>query len=116
MIKPTELRIGNWVLINGEPKQLNRKLFKHVVLDGLGLESLKPIPLTEELLLECGFVLLDKDYDSQVFNIYKLSNFTYNTSQNVFWFNNTYSFRQPKYLHQLQNLFFALTGEELTKK
>lgn len=74
------------------------------------------IELTEETLLEWGFILLDKNYKGQDFNVYKLWNFTYNTSYNKFWINSTYSFKQPKYLHQLQNLFFNLKGEELTKK
>jgi hypothetical protein len=72
------------------------------------LDKIEPIPLTEELLLKCGFEKrvwgnvtyynpnLDLDRDFRVRGI----------DWNV----------QIKYLHQLQNLFFALTGEELEVK
>lgn len=115
-----ELRIGNYVYYNDKvisiaPHAINEFYY----IGDTHSESLvdrrcyEPIELTEEILLKCGFILLDKNYDIQDFNVYKLGDFTYNTSHNVFWFNNIYSFNQPKYLHQLQNLYFALTGYEL---
>lgn len=74
------------------------------------------VELTEEILLKCGFVLLDKDYDSQNFNIYKLGNLYYNTSHNAFWYYNIYCFNQPKYLHELQNLFYFIVDYEINFK
>ncbi len=116
-----QLRIGNWVYSQeiGENVQISSindeyVTFKdYVTWDYPNYDEINPIPLTEEILLKCGFVLFDKNYDSQDFNVYKLGDFTYNTSHNVFWLHNNYSFTQPKHLHQLQNLYYSLTGEEL---
>lgn len=66
------------------------------------------IPLTEEWLLKFGFERNESgNYDKRL---------------ELFYGGNLYRFRQGwtnvelKYVHQLQNLYFALTGEELTLK
>lgn len=71
------------------------------------IDSIKPIPLTEELLLKCGFKR-DSDLKNSLckfgiwFNV-KNMEATY-LSQKLIKIN---------YLHQLQNLYWCLTGEEL---
>lgn len=75
----------------------------------------KPIQLTEEILLKCGFekgsniigdcYYIEHDFGVSdfVLNITKTSNFEiYELDLKI------------DYLHQLQNLYFALTNEELT--
>lgn len=78
----------------------------------------EPIPLTEEWLLKFGWVL---DFENQ-----NIKSFMHKTldidkincviSNNFFYWNcweNTYF---PKYVHQLQNLYFTLTNKELEIK
>jgi hypothetical protein len=67
------------------------------------VEDLQPIPLTEEILLKCGFKELEDAY------IYHIEDF-----MNVIWFKDTKRFNYNiKHLHDLQNLIYALTKTEL---
>lgn len=79
--------------------------------------ELEPMPLTEEILLKCGFEESDGAHCIWIYKgnskymiewIFNEYNFRIITDR----FNSTY-IRQVKYVHQLQNLYFALTGEEL---
>ena len=142
-MKANELRIGNWVKINDDHfkdgKEIVYDLYKTNEFqimgfnDGSFIEGCKvicfyeipseiggwvhsgcsdldidPIPLTEEWLVKFGFengnyfilnnVIIYKDYN----NKYR---YEYNYGQT--W---------VKHVHQLQNLYFALTGEELVIK
>ena len=73
----------------------------------------RPIPLTEEWLIKFGFVrvgMLTMRLDK--FTCYCEEDYTDN-----FCLGDIELFDVvPKYVHQLQNLYFALTGEELTIK
>lgn len=144
MIKANELRLGN-LLDNGynivhvtsinldynedrEPISeigvcLNGNLYDEVVIKeaAFGIE-VKPIPLTPEWLERCGLV------NNEIMPSYKLHMAVrpYQTAiQGVFpgeWQVTLidavpYPIGQTiKYVHQLQNLYFALTGEELQIK
>ncbi len=74
---------------------------------------IKPIQLTEEWLLNFGF----KHIRNNWYNIHACSN-----TFNVYLFNEigyrveivNQSITVLKYLHELQNLYYALTGTELT--
>lgn len=72
------------------------------------LEDLQPIPLTEELLLKCGFEEHDNVFHSELF-IYNNGNLTIIADD----YNNVGKTIKVCYLHQLQNLYFALMGTEL---
>jgi hypothetical protein len=126
MIQPQELRLGSWIKINGQVKQLNRKLFKHAVLEGLGVENIEPIPLTKEILLKCGFS--DKEYKDGYIGIDVnsggiITDFVLTKplvmgdfQKSLSWeyrAGNIPFFNQIEHLHQLQNLFHSLTGTEL---
>lgn len=86
-------------------------------------EKIQQIPLTEEILLKLGF---EKREHKSFFKGKELIYFTFtsnkygfliwNTIQNKWWVLGKISISQPIYVHQLQNLYFALTGEELTFK
>ena len=139
-MKAEELRIGNWVLSKGKPIQVD-EIFK--APDGWHdisctkethdlLEEVTPIPLTDEILLKAGFesytscyekVYFDNDEKYNVFRV-MFNDLGYwvileqkhgiDADGNITWIGlnmGTY-----KYLHQLQNLYFALTGEELEIK
>lgn len=74
----------------------------------------KPIPITEEWLLKFGFLkynnayVLEKPNENIMnFKFSIWSDFTYNSSEFPV---------ELKYAHQLQNLYFALTGTHLKLK
>lgn len=116
-----ELRIGNWVLnaSSKTPVQVDSicnkgiSLFADCCVTGGELEviysfnDLEPIPLTEEILEKCGF---EKDepkgwYRKGFMDLFDGNPFHYASGNNLC--------PDILYLHQLQNLYFALTGEEL---
>jgi hypothetical protein len=68
----------------------------------------KPIPLTEDWLLKLGFEEMNLHLN------WKKRNHQMILNDGVFriWLNG-YN-KEIKYVHQLQNLYYALTGEELT--
>lgn len=121
-MKAQELRIGNWVDRDG-------KLYR--ILSGYGLltgavAKYKPIPLTPEILEKCGF----EKREQGVCNCYYIPNSTISMSYQIelVWLKDIINGKESgfpfyrnafctvKYLHQLQNLYFALTGEELDFK
>lgn len=77
--------------------------------------KLRPIPLTEEWLLKFGFIKMDwtenENCYEKSFVLQKDDKEGYNLMDN-----DVATLQQFKYVHQLQNLYFALTGEELTLK
>ena len=121
-MKSNELRIGNLVMSDGY-------LYKvyHIPDDEDYFEECQPIPLTEEWLVKFGFKKLDKlFYQKQVGDCSKLL-IGYKTGPSgCFGAVTLESDLEESYIghlsgycktvNQLQNLYFALTGEELTLK
>jgi hypothetical protein len=119
-----ELRIGNKVLnVKGEVDSIKEIWEKNndyaVVLENehnayylthKGGELIKPIPLTEEWLLRFGFESYDVEYKyaSRWLNIEKSENGYVKLADD--YFIDSFEF---KHVHQLQNLYFALSNEEL---
>lgn len=111
-IKPTELRIGNKVLIDGVENIIRGGAIA-AIETGYFKQKLEPIPLTEKWLLKFGFDGLT--YDDELINGVKISfeerhdGWAYQLGLEPDWL--------PAigidYVHQLQNLYFALTGKEL---
>jgi hypothetical protein len=143
MIKVNELRIGNWVKlgdINGKVKSIYSSHFQvddeRSVSLGNSLQiNFKPIPLTEEILLKCGFekVITKGDFDAgfddevtygleykREFYLSYCDDFSVGIFSSKKASNDELGICIPiesaRYLHQLQNLFFTLTGEELEIK
>lgn len=79
------------------------------------IQFIEPIPITEELILKCGFVKAGGFYYtyncSFTLNYDKFDDGSYNATSQC---NNIA--RGIKHLHQLQNLYFALNGKELEIK
>ena len=86
-------------------------------------KSLDPIPLTEEILLKCGFKK-DNYKKGHIGIDYKSGEMTFDFVLEEPGFmgewDKYYTFELPnhrfvnmKYLHSLQNLFFVITGKEL---
>ncbi len=119
-MKANELRIGNYVqgVRIGKVKcifstHFQVEDFRCIVLGNSIQEKFKPIPLTEEWLLKFGFV--------KKIDIYEIENFRY-TIQQVdncdLWFfcDGESVLTSLQHVHQFQNLYFALTNNELTIK
>ena len=116
-MKASELRICNLIFTHKE----EIIVVKDIDIEGLILFKedqnifdfkCKPIPLTEERLLKFGF---EKDTRDRVMFMFK--NFKISIESESFIHYSMYSnHAKIKYVHQLQNLYFALTGEELTIK
>lgn len=119
MIKANELRIGNIVLNqDGKEEIWTIECFKTLTEHPHLASVWSYIPLTEELLLRFGFdkktgITFRKDNYVLVFN-----NDEHCFSFGIIFLDGTPStwFNKIKYVHQLQNLFHSLTGEELTLK
>lgn len=143
MIQPQELRLGNYVYDRGE-KVIRIDFFEHlengydckfgqngIVDPEWGhthplteyTEYAKPIPLTEEWLLKFGFEndtygnftlslgdILDVQWVMVSFKYYDLKE--WDSTQ----FSDNNLMYDCKYVHQLQNLYFSLTGKELEVK
>ena len=134
-MKSNELRIGN--LVYGKEIET----VKAIGIEGyiwfddkrnLLVEHCQPIPLTEEWLLKFGFKAWD---DKKTIYTLEIDIDEYNNTCFRFWFQSdklVFDYIQNeihptesifddkniirleiKYIHQLQNLFFALTNEEL---
>jgi len=74
------------------------------------LEELEPIPLTAELLKKCGFETLPGEmYTHGYLTLQELQD----NNTKVFQFHDFEFKPKIRYLHQLQNFYFALMGEEL---
>jgi hypothetical protein len=115
-MKANELRIGNWVQFRHTEKPVRITLGDFVrEYNDEHLEDYEPIPLTEEWLIKFGF-----DFDGYCSYWKSEIELTKDTMDEHFQsFNNVGSGlcqKEIKYVHQLQNLYFALTGEELTIK
>ena len=95
IMKAEELRIGNLVLVDGEITIVKGWMIHLIQIEKTSNKKIEPIPLTEEWLIRFGFkkdmvLLTNSDGDNFYLSDFKI-----------------------EYVHQLQNLYFALTGNEL---
>jgi hypothetical protein len=82
------------------------------------LKFIEPIPLTEEWLLKFGFEIDDSEWfkdDDEIVYQKTYKDYSICVSNKGVVYNGVYS-QKIKHVHSLQNLYFALTGEELTIK
>lgn len=109
-----ELRMGNWV--DAEYSHWIKVSILDLVNIESNPESFYPIPLTPKILEKCGWV-----ENKEMMFTFILPNGYFTCipqpSANAFIikYKNDH-IAKIKYLHQLQNLYFALTGEELEVK
>lgn len=118
-MKASELRIGNYYDQFGNYHQVSWPVIKDLCNTTPDQFWCKPIPITEEWLLRFGFEK-DEFHDNYVietkygFNSIKYikeeSEWLYNNDRSDAW---CHSLTGIKHVHQLQNLYFALTGKEL---
>ena len=118
-MKTMELRIGNYVYFNGEICTVAGYSHTFIHLNnckkGSILEHIKPIPISDGLLLKFGFkedkFCLNGFYKKNIVRNISLKSHMDTVYLDI---DDEYDLADCKYVHQLQNLFFALTGEELT--
>jgi len=85
----------------------------------IALQDLHPIPLTPEILVKCGFKKLNNAWvpiDYSATDYLKWSFTIWDNKDGTYRYNSAEFIPELKYLHQLQNLYYALTGEELIYK
>ena len=112
-MKASELRIGNLT---------NKGVIKNMLEGGIHIgdgrcfmyNNIKPVQLTEGYLLDFGFEKINHIHG---YSFYSLSKSKVNKCHIDIRGNSTtymgYFVNNCEYVHQLQNLFFALTGNEL---
>jgi hypothetical protein len=129
MVQAKELRIGNWVEYNGNYFQWDLECFYDLIEETRDLKIINPIPLTPEILEKAGFVKSqnkNKDVwykqfirDKDELNSYVFVGKLKDDPKEMYY----YGFESPIssvninnifHLHQLQNLYWILTGQELT--
>ena len=137
MINPQELRIGNFILFNGEPTMVKGILADAVMLDGtMPLEgdgtyeehitipanndSLKPLPLSGTLLEALRKGRWEDDFGIQYQYHSRSGHYTIRKDEDGYYIG-MYKSDGPVhitpghilYLHQLQNIHFAQYGYEM---
>lgn len=122
MLKANELRVGNKIMQHWDYDDVGPN--SHEVIHTIEpyecmllfeKDIYSPIPLTPEILEKCGF----ENRSASTDYLFSLGDIHIGGSQKRFlpsyWGESgleAYG-NELKYLHQLQNIYFALTGEEL---
>jgi hypothetical protein len=135
-MKANELRIGNWYYTNdGKPDQIDGhgiSQFQDGEVLGQVNDFIKPIPLTEEWLLKFGFESwnckgVDWIFEKVIYKELDIEQKMIISSSGTCCIEEQEDHPEVEvqkfiirpdiqYLHQLQNLYFALTGQELEIK
>lgn len=139
MIKDTELRKGNnvhWCPPNGKQIIMQVKEIKeqYIIANSLSNKEqrlimyydsndLQPIPITHDLLMGFGFTMYGDYYtiyplinSSENIRLHHASNWWYEIDTNPDNEDRGSQVREIFFLHQLQNLYYSLTGQELEIK
>lgn len=117
-MKASELRIGNWV--QGQSLSIPRLHIQHdgkLMLTGYGIDaiergllSVSPIPLTPEILEQCGCIRgNDKTMWRNPYGVW----LTQIADSQRFYVSGFRAGHSIGYLHEFQNVTFSLTGQEL---
>lgn len=118
-MKANDLRIGN-IVKQGIIESIGSSLIQ--VSDTIyESEVIEPIPITEKWLLKFGFYYQSSD-KNYVVKSKQENNNSIKKIDGDWCYNNDYSdascyfVRELRYIHELQNLYYALNDEELTIK
>ncbi len=105
-MKANELRIGNYYLHKNDLLQIDDAY--SIYEKSKIIKEIKPIPLTEEWLLKFGF-----EENTSSWTNWEKPNYSKEVRLRKAFDYLTFNSKRIDYVHQLQNLYFALTGEEL---
>ena len=119
-MKAQDLRIGNWVKSSSNREyRISLSWFECCKDSSEGRDiqlDTNPIELTEEWLIKFGYKVKNGLLSSEFYD--KNFSITVDTKGKFdFWISECDDcavIKEIKYVHQLQNLYFSLTGEELT--
>lgn len=123
-MKVTELRVGNLIVDHEcepfffeveEIKKNSQGKLSVFYRNGSCMDTYpEPIPITEEWLERMGFVR--DDDDGCVFGLNSKETFVYDTQDCMMAINGEWLQGSFYHIHQIQNLYFELTGKELEIK
>src|ERR1700690_2020236 len=117
-----DLRVGNYVAMGDKPTRVMAIYEKVVITKGATMspKSLRGQPLTPEILTKCGFEKSEYEKKEQwlgpeVIRVQPYTKYRIGLMVEPFGFYYQEAVIQIRIisLHQLQNLYFALTGTEL---
>jgi hypothetical protein len=111
MIDPKELRIGNFIYCNTTHRIVE---VQWVHAD---FKKLDPIPLTEDWLIKFGFEKKDSGYVKEGFNTiadYGSQHVSLHEGGAQLEFGYYENQLDCSFVHSLQNLYYAIMGEDLT--
>lgn len=120
MIRTEELMLGNWVFHNDKPIKVDGILEDRIasfantpgviLAFSIKKDDVNPIPITKEILEKCGYQF---DYRLNHIRVFiKDGQYASLIKDTLYLSINGYE-HKVKYLHQFQNLCFALTGQPL---
>ena len=118
MIQATELRIGNYLTYHTPddtdmPCKIDAQDILNISTNYMhNAEIHSPIPLTEEILLKCGFEIdyhIGDDVNFTIGNI----DIRKRSGMDYYVFYNKETQVRILHIHQLQNLYWCLCGKEL---
>jgi len=113
-----ELRLGNYVMNGRVIIDFDEKDWDCIVnrvFSRTPEDRYHPIPLTKECLLKLGFVANKYNDEFELYPLVFDCEYTDKGEWNIRYEDHPLS-TEIQHVHQLQNLYFALTGEELTLK
>lgn len=134
MIKANELRPLNYIFYQDEIIQIDaikksiasvQEKHDYEIEMWVPLINCKPIPIMPDILEKAGFVDYPEGYDDKEMVQYQTMYLGKNKTSQIAYIDNKFYVSgqydpdfygvqaEVKYLHQLQNLYYALTGEEL---
>ena len=117
-MKAEDLRLNNWVEIKDQDVKTYAKVegignLQHVAGQLWSIEELEPIPLTEEWLERFGFNKLSDIWEFWKNSGWDLRQHKLENKWWLFYRGQDLDCVRIDYVHQLQNLHYSLTGEEL---
>jgi hypothetical protein len=115
-MKANEIRVGNELVYDNEYITFDASHWYQIGECTLFLEDFKPIPLTEEWLIKMGFEIKQGmiSYDKGKLCLYFGETILSGEKGRTYFNSWAILEHTPKHVHTLQNLYYALTNEELT--
>lgn len=125
MKKIQDFRIGNLIMDGGSLRKVDKLIYPDningVFFGGELGDYINPIPIAEEWLFKFGFKKISND-EYRIIGLVKNSDFSRNYSISPAKIDGLFDFIvyapyatlcKLKYIHELQNTFYQLTGTEL---